>query len=191
MAIKNTTSKKTVTKSVKETPKVIEPTKVVEPVKIEKKKYEPDDEILCTSCTAGELLMIGRKTRRVYIWSNYGDQTYVEYQDLKAEQYVQGSPHIYSPLFIIEDEEFINLPENKKIADVYAHILKAEDIDNLFGLDNISFERTVNKLPKGIKNSLKAIAAQRIQDGTLDSVNKIKALDKILGTDLFNCYIAS
>ena len=81
--------------------------------------------------------------------------------------------------------------ENKKIADVYAHILKAEDIDNLFGLDNISFERTVNKLPKGIKNSLKAIAAQRIQDGTLDSVNKIKALDKILGTDLFNCYIAS
>lgn len=185
MAIK--TTKKTVEKKVN----LIINEEPIQEKKVEKKKYEPDEEIITTSCTAGELLMIGRKTKRVYVWSNYGDTTGIEYQDLKAEQYVQGSPYIYSPLFIIEDEEFINLPENKKVADVYAHILKAEDIDTLFALDNISFERTVNKLPKGIKNSLKAIAAQKIQDGSLDSVNKIKALDKILGTDLFNCYIAS
>ena len=187
MAIK-TTNKKTVAKS---KPIEEEIKKPIENVKPEKRKYEQDEEILTTSCTAGELIMIGRKTRRVYVWSNYGDQTYVEYQDLKAEQYVQGSPYIYSPLFIIEDGEFINLPENKKVADVYAHILSVEDIDKLFNLDTISFERTVKNLPKGIKNSLKAIAAQRIQDGSLDSITKIKSLDEILGTDLFNCYIAS
>jgi len=186
MAIKTTTNKKPVAKVVKEESK-----EVIEVKQPEKKKYAPDDEIMTTSCTAGELLMIGAKTRRVYTWSNYGDQTPVEYQDIKAAQYIQGNPHIYSPLFIIDDEEFVNLPENKKIADVYTHILKADDIDQLFSLDNISFERTVDKLPKGIKNSLKAIAAQKIQDGTLDSVNKIKALDKILGTDLFNCYVSS
>ena len=181
MAVKNTTSKKAIIKEVeKETPVITT-----------KKKYEPDTEIVCTSCTAGELLMLGRKTRRLYVWSNYGDQTPVEYQDIKAAQYIPGYQHIYSPLFIIEDDEFLSLPENKKIADVYANILKAEDIDKLFSLDNISFEKTVSKLPKGIRNSLKSIAAQKIQDGTLDSITKIKTLDKILKTDLYNCYVAS
>lgn len=166
--------------------------KVDEPIiKQEKKKYDLDEEIMTTSCTAGQLIMIGRKTGRFYTWENYGDQTPVEYQDLKAEQYISGSPYIYSPLFIIEDEEFIALPENKKIADVYSNILSVEEIDKLFSLDNISFERTVKKLPKGIQNSLKAIAAQKVQNGSLDSITKIKALDSILGTDLFNCYIAS
>ena len=179
-----TTTKKTVER--------IKPNIVEEkPIIAEKKKYAPDDEILTTSCTAGELIMIGRKTGRYYTWANYGDQTPVEYQDIKAEQYVSGSQYIYSPLFIIEDEEFVNLPENKKIAEVYANALSVEEIDNLFNLDSISFERTVKKLPKGIQNSLKAIAAQRVQNGSLDSLTKIKALDEILGTDLFNCYVAT
>lgn len=165
--------------------KVVEPKVEVE--KIEKKKYAPDEEIMTTSCTSGELIMIGGKTRRYYTWANYGDQTPVEYQDLKAAQYSK-SRYIFDPLFIIEDEEFVNLPENKNIAEVYANVLSQEDIDKMFNLDNISFERTVRKLPKGIQNSLKSIAAQKVQDKTLDSITKIKALDEILGTDLFNCY---
>jgi hypothetical protein len=185
MAIKNTTSKKTVTKVVVKEPEV----EIIK--QPEKKIYMPNDEIMTTSCTAGELIMIGRKTNRYYSWANYGDTTPVEYQDLKAEQYISGSQYIYNPLFIIEDEEFLALPENKKIAEVYDHVLKAEDIDKIFNLDNISFEKTIDKLPKGIRNSLKAIAAERIQNGSLDRITKVKALDKILGTDLFNCYFTS
>lgn len=185
MAIKNTTCKKTTTKVVTKEPEV-------ENIKqIEKKTYMPNDEIMTTSCTAGELIMIGRKTGRYYSWANYGDKTPIEYQDLKAEQYISGSQYIYNPLFIIEDDDFLALSENKKVAEVYEHILNAEDIDKIFNLDNISFEKTVNKLPKGIKNSLKAIAVERIQNGSLDSITKVKALDKILGTDLFTCYFAS
>lgn len=183
MAIKNTTSKKTVTKVVtKESAEIKQP---------EKKTYAPNDEIMTTSCTAGELIMIGRKTGRYYSWANYGDKTPVEYQDLKAEQYISGSQYIYNPLFLIDDEEFLSLPENKKVANVYEHILNADDIEKIFSLDNISFEKTVEKLPKGIKNSLKSIAAERIQNGSLDSITKIKALDRILGTDFFNCDFAS
>ena len=184
MAIKQT--KKTV---VKATQPIIEEND--RPIVQEKKKYAPDEEILTTSCTAGQLIMIGRKTGRYYIWSDYSDQTPVEYQDIKAEQYISSSKYIYDPLFIIEDEEFLALPENKKVADVYANILSSKEIDEIFNLDSISFERTIKKLPKGIKNSLKAIAAQKVQEGTLDSITKIKALDEILGTDLFNCYVAS
>ena len=161
------------------------------PVVETKRKYEPDGEILTTSCTAGELIMIGRKTGRYYSWANYGDKTTVEYQDLKAEQYVSGSRYIYDPLFLIEDEEFLALPENKKIAEVYEHALSAEDIEKLFSLDSITFERTLKNLPKGIKNSFKSIAAQKVQEGSLDSLQKIHAIDEILGTDLFNCYVAS
>lgn len=189
MAINNKQTKKAVTKVTEKAPEVVE-TSEPEIKVVEKKKYAPDDEIMTTSCTAGQLIMIGSKTGRFYTWADYNDQTPVEYQDLKAEQY-RNSPYIFKPLFLIEDDEFIHLPENKKIADVYQNILTADDIEKLFSLDSISFERTVKKAPKGIQDSIRTIATQKVQDGSLDSVSKIKAIDEILGTDLFNCYIAS
>ena len=42
----------------------------------------------------------------------------------------------------------------------------------------------IEKLPDGAKESLKTIAAKQVSLGVLDSVNKIRALDRIFGTDL-------
>lgn len=164
-------------------------TKVEEPVK-EKKTFAPTDEIETSSVTAGELIMIGRKSGRYYRWTGYNDTTPVEYQDLKAEQYVANSPYLYKPLFLINDDEFLGLPENSKIKDFYKSFLRMSDVDEILALDGPSFEKTIKGLPAGIKESFKAIATQKIQNGTLDSLNKIKAIDAILGTDLFNSYVA-
>ena len=170
--------------------KKIEPIKQ-EPIEMPKKKtYEAGDEIMTTSVTAGELIMIGRKSGRYYSWSGYGDKMPVEYQDIRAELYTSNSPYLFKPLFLIEDEEYLAMPEAKKIRDAYATFLTVKDIDEIFALDGPSFEKTIKNLPKGIKDSFKAVAAQRIQSGALDSMNKIKVIDAILGTDLFNSYVA-
>lgn len=157
---------------VKETPKV--------------KTYEPEDDISCVSVTAGELIMIGKKTGNLYRWANYGDTTMVEFQDLKAEVRNAKSKYIYSPLMMIEDEDVLELPEFANVAESYKSAISVEEIDNFFDLPLQQFSSTLKGLPVGIKNTIKSIAVDKLESGSLDSLNKIKVLDQILGTELYN-----
>lgn len=150
---------------------------------------KPNDLIETTSVTSGELIMIGGKTRRLYRWKDYGDTAYVEYQDLLAEKYNSSSKYLYDPLFVINSMEVVEQPDFKKVAELYEHVLSADEVEKMFSLDLPSLEKTLKGLPKGLRNSVKAIAAQKIIDGSLDSINKIKAIDSILGSDLFTSYI--
>lgn len=150
---------------------------------------KPNDLIEVSSVTAGELVLIGGKTRRLYKWRDYGDKAYVEYQDLLAEKYNSSSKYLYDPLFIINSSEVLEQPEWANVAKLYDSVLSADEIEKMFSLDLPSFERTLKGLPKGLKNSVKAISAQKVIDGSLDSISKIKAIDSALGTDLFNSYI--
>lgn len=169
-------TKKTTTKSVK--------TESNDEVKT--KSFAPEDEIECVSVTAGELIMTGKKTGRIYDWANYGDTAYVEYQDLKAEAHNAKSRLIFDPLFMIEDEDVLALPEFAKVAESYKDAISVDEIDNLFNLSQQQFATQLRKLPTGIKNTIKSIARDKMEDGTLDSINKIKLIDEILGTDLYN-----
>ena len=144
--------------------------------------------------------MIGRKTGNVYRWANYGDVTQVEYQDLKAEKLNSKSAYIYNPLFVIDDEELLATKDFANVAafneyrqteraEVYKDILTIEDIDDIFSLDTISFRKMLQNLPKGFIETVKNVAVTKIQNGSLDSINKIRAIDEITGTDLFNAYL--
>ena len=172
------------TKNAKNTKPVKETVKGEEVVKA--KTFEPEDDVNCVSVTAGELIMIGKKTGNLYRWSNYGDTTMIEFQDLKAEIRNSNSKYIYSPLFMIEDEDVLELPEFANVAKSYEHAISIEEIDDFFNLPLQQFSSTLKTLPVGIKNTIKSIAVDKLESGSLDSLNKIKVLDEILGTELYN-----
>lgn len=153
------------------------------------RKFEPTEPIECVSVTAGRLMMIGRKTGNLYDWMNCGDTAYVEYQDLKAEMLVSNSPIMYDPMILINDPEVYSCPEFAKLSGVYKDALTAEEIDEFFNLPIQQFGSKLKKLPKGIQNTIKSIAAEKLENGTLDSINKIKILDATLGTDLYNLLV--
>lgn len=105
--------------------------------KNEPRKFAQDDMILCKSVTYGELLLPGKKSKLLYIWSNYGDTTEVEFQDLQALRSTR-SAYLMNPYFVIEDEELLEQwPELKNIYDKVA----ALDVDNLFNLPIISLRK--------------------------------------------------
>lgn len=151
---------------------------------------KPNDLVETTSVTAGELIMIGRKSHRLYRWKDYKDIQYVEYQDLQAECFSATSKYLFDPLIIINSEEVLAQKEFQKVAKLYETVISSEEMDKLFSADLTTFEKTLKTLPKGLQNSVKTIAAGKILDGSLDSINKIKAIDKILGSDLFNSYVS-
>ena len=174
MATKKTTTENEI---VEEKP-IIEETK---PVTKQPKKFAQDDMILCRSVTYGELLLTGPKSKLLYSWANYGDETEIPFQDLQALRSTRSS-YLFRPRFIIEDEDLVELWA-KDFKDMYNNLVD-EDVDALFKLPLNQFKSKLKKAPRGVQQAVKNIAGEKILNGSLDSLAKIKAIDEILNTDL-------
>ena len=157
---------------------------VSEEVAVAKKaprKYAPDDMITCRSVTFGELLMTGKKSGLLYSWANHGDTTEVEYQDLQALKSTRSS-YLFRPRFVVEDEELI-AQWGKDFEKLYQDIVDV-DVEAIFKLPVAQMKAKIKKAPRGVQQAVKNIAGEKILNGTLDSLAKIKAIDEVLGTDL-------
>ena len=169
-------TRKDTTTDVKETVEEVQ-----KPVAKTPRKFSPDDMITCRSITYGELLLTGPKSRLLYRWSNYNDTTEVPFQDLQALRSIKSS-YLYRPRIVIEDEELVE-QWSKDFKELYENIVDT-DIEEILSLPVGKFKAALKKAPKGVQQAVKNIAGEKIMDGSLDSLAKIKAIDEILGTDL-------
>lgn len=184
---KTTTATKPVkTESAKVENKIEEPAPVVkEEAKVEIKKvprqFNQNDLILCRSVTAGWLGVSG-KSGQYYVFENFGDECEIEYQDLFALK-SRHSNYIYAPHFIIEDEELLENPRWADVSKFYDEEVFNEDVDEVLNLPQNVFEEALRKLPRGLAKTLQVKVAEKIEDGTFDSLKKIKMIDEVFGTD--------
>lgn len=169
------------------TAKKIETETVESPVvKTEEKKkpktFKQSDPILCRSVTPGWLGVPG-KSGMYYVFSNYGDEAEIEYGDLFALKNMH-SRYLYDPLFIVEDEELLENPRWKDLAEFYTDkVFGMDDINAVLNKPNTSFKSALLSLPKGLLKAVTVEVAKRIEDGSFDSLKKIKILDEVCGTD--------
>ena len=152
----------------------------IKPVE-KKREFGDNDDIECVSICSGELGMIGIKSGINYRWAGRGDVTKVEYQDLVAAL-KSGKRQIYEPDFVIKNDDFLDKwPEIKK---VYKNMYSIEDLSSVILKSSNANEmiRIIDSLPKGARDSVRSIAMSLINQGKLDSITKIKALDKYYDT---------
>jgi len=144
------------------------------------RKFAANDMIVCRSVTYGELLYPAKKSQLLYTWADCGDVTEVEYQDLQALRSLK-SVYLNAPMFVIEDEELLEQwTDLKELYDKIASV----DVENLFNLPIDKFRAALRNVPVGYRTAIKNAASAKILDGSLDSIQKIKALDEALGTEL-------
>ena len=159
--------------------KIVKEVKKSEPVK----EYHGDDLISCRSITNGELLYVGKKSGTLYRWSAYGDTSEVEYQDILALK-TSKSQFLYDPLFVIEDEGIIDNPKWADIKELYDAMISNDEIAEVLRMDNISFRKLLEALPVGFRKAIVTEVSTQIENGTFDSLQKIKIVDEICNTDL-------
>lgn len=146
------------------------------------RQFNQHDLILCRSVTAG-WLGCGGKSGQYYVFENFGDQCEIEYQDLFALKQ-RRSPYLYAPLFVIEDEELLDDPRWADIKNFYdSQVYTMDDINAILNTPVGKFENTLRALPKGLAKSLQVEVATRIENGTFDSLRKIKIIDDVFNTD--------
>lgn len=151
---------------------------VVKPV--EKKVFHADDMILCRSMTAGKVVMEGDVSKNIYRWVDYGSECAVEYRDL-VNAVRRRSTFVYAPRFIIEDEDFIN--EFSELKKFYTEQFTIGELTDIIDMDEDEMASAISVLPKGAKEELVNIVSTSISNGSLDSIRKIKTLEKILDVD--------
>ena len=162
---------------------VVKETKVAtKPKTVEAKTFKLDDRITCRSVTQGELLLPG-KSGELYRWLAYGDVTEVEYQDLLALK-SKKSQYIYNPLLVIEDEDLLADPKWADLNPIYNKLYAIDNFDELLDLTPRKFEEIFKMMPVGMQNSVKIEVATRLEDGTFDSLQKIRIIDEVCGSDL-------
>lgn len=154
-----------------------------EGTEISTKKFKNSDLIPCRSLVSGGLYITGYKTKIPYSWADYGDVQDVEYQDLIHMVRTRQDRSIYTPRIIIEDDDFVE--QNNQLKEFYDSLYTTKDLREIVELPLEKMKNVVKKLPSGAQNSLKSIVSTMIDEHRLDSVQKIKALDEIFGTQMF------
>ena len=151
--------------------------------KVEQPKFTDKDLIPCKSVTSGGLSFIGTSGNK-YRWENYGIIEYVEYGDLRREaQSANPTNYLYYPRFVVVDPEFVE--QFPKLEEFYSQFYNNNgDFENILNLPKEQMKEAIDKLPKGCKECIKGIIATQIDEGSLDSVAKIKMLDEIFGTNM-------
>lgn len=160
-----------------------EPIEKPEPAPVKTvRKYDPEDMIPCRSVTNGSLYITGNRSKFGYVWADYGDVVEMEYRDLIFLVRSINNKEIYGPRIIVMDDEFIE--QNKELKTFYASHFKVKELRDILDLSPALMRKEIENLPAPAKDSLKGIIATMIDTGALDSVQKIKILDEILGTQL-------
>lgn len=147
-----------------------------------KKEFGQEDLILCRSMVSGQLFVDGVRSGLLYTFADYNDTCEIEYRDLIYLVRSYKDKTIYEPRIIIEDEDFI--AENPKLAELYESMYTKGDLMEIINLPISQMVDTINALPMGCRNALKGITATMIDNGQLDSIQKIKALDEIFETNM-------
>lgn len=146
-----------------------------------KKSYKADDPVSTTSVTSGLLIMEGLKTGILYRWIDAGDKVDVEYADIMAA-IRSGSNYIYKPRFVIDNDDIVS--GYKNIQEMYESLYDKDDLMKILTLPSTKMKAVIEKLPDGVKKTVQSMAVTAIERKELDSVQRIKTLDEIFGTQM-------
>lgn len=146
----------------------------------QKKEIDRFENIAVMNVTNGTLIYTSRKTGAEWIFSEYGDIEYMEFQELLTMRSSQRR-FFDEPFLLIMDD---NAVEHLGLTKMYENIRNPEQIDTIFKMNQREFEDVVEKSPKGIKHLIVSRAKKLYEIGELDSVKKINYLNERFQTDI-------
>lgn len=145
------------------------------------KKFAKTSLIPCRSICTGVLYVEGPNSKNNYMWWDFNDVQDVQCQDLDA-LIKRRSTCISKPYFIIEDDDFI--AQNPEVKAIYDSMYTTKDLREIINLPVNQMKKAISELPAGAKDAIRNLAPSMIEDKKLDSIEKIRVLDEIFGTQL-------
>lgn len=146
-----------------------------------KKTFDDKDLISCTSIISGKLFYEGVRSHNLYQWADADDVQEIEYRDLKYAA-MSKDKLLYKPRIVVQDKDF--LADYPDLKEIYGSIYSTKDLADFLTLPPSQLKKKVEGLPDGAKDFLKTLVSRKIDMGQFDSVQRVKVLDEIFGTEM-------
>ena len=146
-----------------------------------KKKFNPEDLIPCLSITPGEMFVMGQKSKNLYTFANIDEVVEIEFRDLDYAARTKEAM-MFKPRYIVQDKDFIAL--YPVLDEIYSALNSVQDLQKILTLTPDKMKKAIMSLPEGAKDSIKTIATTMVDNGTLDSIRRVKILDEIFDTEM-------
>lgn len=130
----------------------------------------------------GILVYISKKTGEEFRWDKFGDIQEMELSELRNAKN-HSKAFFVNNWFLIDDEEVIDW---LGVSQYYKNALTSGTFDELFSKEPDEIEEIFKELPDGQKRSLLYRSRELIDNGTIDSIKTINALEKCLGVELID-----
>lgn len=157
-----------------------------EPIKAEykakRRKLDPNTLVTVKNGFNGTLVYVSSRTGERFMWDGFGAENDMELQDLRAAKN-SAKAFFENNWFMIDDQDVI---EHLGVARMYRNSLSLDSFDGLFELPPDEIEKTIAAIPAGQKSSVAYRAKQLIDEGKIDSIKVITALEKCLGVELID-----
>ena len=128
----------------------------------------------------GVLVYKSRRTGERFVWQEFGDEQDMELMELKSARNA-SKDYFINNWFLFDDPAVI---EWLGVGRYYKHALNTKSFDELFFKEPDEIKATMAELSKGQKRSVAFRAKQLIDEGTIDSIKTINALESCLGVEL-------
>lgn len=165
----------------------------VETVKKTKERLvmKDTDEVVVRSNVFGELIYINDRNGDQIIWENCEEEQVLsvrDIRDMKAKQhsfFKDGWISITdSPDVDFEEYTMKEVYDALQIGRYYNDNLVSFNIDDIFVMSEDALRKKISTMSEGIKRSIVVRANEKIMDGSLDSLKKVKLLEEVLGCEL-------
>ncbi|TVX86071.1 hypothetical protein [Paenibacillus agilis] len=147
---------------------------------VKREEIDRFEQIPVMNITNGTLVYASRKTGAEWIFTDYGDIEYMEFQELLTMRSSQRR-FFDEPFLLVMDDRVV---EHLGLTKMYQNIKNPEQIDVIFKMNQPEFEEIVDKSPKGIKHLIVSRAKKLYDSGELDSVKKLNFINSRFQTDI-------
>ena len=179
-SIAKKTTNKTATADVNTTP--VAETKIENPAVKPELKITQEDTVSVVSCVKGELMWKSPEGRKE-VWNHFGDTNYMTIADLfKMRNYDQ---RFFSDNWVtIEGENAQAYLDYLQVSKYYKNFRTVNQFDKIFSMVPDEIISIVSKFSNEVKETFARRAKEFMNDGKLDSYQRIEAIQKATGFDL-------
>lgn len=141
----------------------------------------------CVSMVRSGQLIYSSRRQMGYsvIWRNYMDTQYIELAELMAMR--SSDPMFFSENWIMIDDEFEHkdaVVQKLRIKDMYANTPNMIELERLFIMPVDEMIHKIKSMSVSLKESVYLHAKEAVENGTLDSMRRIKAIEGVLGKSI-------
>ena len=144
------------------------------------RKFALDEYIPCRSVTPWSLTLLGVDKNTVYTWDYFGAEEMVMYRDLQSWR---KKACLTDPYIIIEDDDLRNA-WRQDLAPGYRALANVDYPEELFDMETPQFIEFLKSASTTVCEVVKSTAISMIRAENFPDLDKILAIDSILGTDI-------